>query len=138
MDESADDLANRARVAALEALREDSAPERLAAALARSALRRQALEKLPTSFETTSSSITVEIPSPYFEILARISELLDAGDLDGLIQLVPIRDTALRNRVARSLRFQNYTDYETAARVRIREDSALADRMRDLIGPMPS
>jgi hypothetical protein len=138
MDESADALTNQARATALQALRDDSAPKRLAAALALSVLRRRVLEKLPTSIDTTSASVTINIPSPYPEILSRISALLDAGDLDSLIRLVPIRDTALRTKVARSLRFQNSADYETAARVRIREDAALAAKVRTLAGPVPS
>jgi hypothetical protein len=63
--------------------------------------------------------------------------LLDSDDLDSLIRLVPIRDTALRAQVARSLRFQNAADYEAAARVRIREDAALAAEVRALVGPLP-
>jgi hypothetical protein len=81
---------------------------------------------------------TVNISSPYPELVSRIGTLLDAADLDSLIQLVPIRDTALRSQVARSLRFQNIADYEAAARVRIRDDANLAAAVRMLIGPMPS
>jgi integrase len=77
------------------------------------------------------------LPSPYPELLAQIVALLDAGDLDGLIRLVPIRDTGLRAQVARSLRFRNNADYEAAARVRIREDVTLAATVRALVGPMP-
>ena len=138
VDKSADTLTNKARVTALQALRDHGTPERLAAALALSVSRRRVLEDLPTSIDTTSACVTVSFPSPYPELLARISALLDAGDLEGLVRLVPIRDTALRDRVARSLRFQNAADYEAAGRVRIREDAALAAKVRALIGPMPS
>ena len=138
VDESADALTKQARETALHALREHGTPERLAAALALSALRRRVIEELPTSIDTTSASVTVSFHSPYPELLSRIRTLLDAGDLEGLIRLVPIRDTALRDRVARSLRFQKAADYEAAARVRIREDPALASEVRTLIGPMPS
>ena|ERR1700733_7535661 len=79
-----------------------------------------------------------ERPSPYAELLSRIRILLNAGDLGSLIRLVPIRDTVLRNRVARALRFQPAADYEAAAGVRIREDATLAAKVRSLIGPMPS
>jgi hypothetical protein len=116
VDESADTLTNQARATALQALRDHGAPERLAADLALTVLRRRVLEMLPTKVNTTSASVTVTFPSPYPEFLSRINGLLDASDLDGLIRLVPIRDTALRGRVARSLRFQNAADYEAAAR----------------------
>jgi hypothetical protein len=137
VDESADILTNRARETALQALRDHGAPERLASALALSVARRQILEQLPTSIDTTSALVTVSLPSPYPELLAQIVALLDAGDLDGLIRLVPIRDTGLRAQVARSLRFRNNADYEAAARVRIREDVTLAATVRALVGPMP-
>ena len=138
VDESADTLTTRARATALQALRDHSAPERLASALALSVSRRRVLEGLPTSIDTTSALVTVQFPSPYSELLSRIVALLDAGDLDGLIRLVPIRDTALRAQLARSLRFQNPADYEAAARVRIREDTTLAAKVRALVGAMPS
>ena len=138
MDEPEDALTNKAREVALEALRDHGAPERLAAALALSVSRRRVLKELPTSIDYTSASVTVSFPSPYLELLTQILTLLDAGDLDGLIRLVPIRDTALRDRVARSLRFQNTADYEKMARVRIREDTILAAKVRALIGSMPS
>ena len=90
-DESADTLTNKAREKALQALRDHGTPERLAAALALAVSRRRILEALPTSLDTTSASVTVSFLSPYPELLARIGALLDAEDLDGLIQLVPIR-----------------------------------------------
>lgn len=138
VDESADTLTNQAAVTALRALGDDGTPERLAAGLALSTSRRRVLEALPTSIDATSASIIVNVPSPYPELLSRIAALLDEADLDGLIRLLPIRDTALRAQVARSLRFQNAADYEAAARVRIRDDAALAAAVRALIGPMPS
>ena len=138
VDQSSDTLTKKAQETALQVLGDHGTPERLAAALALSAVRRRVLEDLPTSIDTTSASVTVSVPSPYAELLSRIKTLLDAGDLEGLIQLVPIRDTALRDRVARALRFQTVADYEAAAGVRIREDATLAAKVRSLIGPMPS
>jgi hypothetical protein len=138
VDESADSLTNKAKVAALQALGDDGTPERLAGGLALSMSRRRLLQALPTAIDATLPSIIVNVPSPYPELLSRITALLDKADLDGLIRLLPIRDTALRAQVARSLRFQNFADYEAAARVRIRNDAPLAAAVRGLIGPMPS
>ena len=100
--------------------------------------RRLIREALPNSIDATSTEITVTVPSPYPELLSTITALLEKADLDGLIRLVPIRDTPCRTEVARSLRFRNAADYEAAARVRIRDDAALAAAVRALIGPMPS
>jgi hypothetical protein len=138
VDETPAALIILARAAALKALRDHGAPERLAEALALAASRRRVLEELPTSIDTSSTSVTVSFPSPYPEIRSRIAALLDLDDLDGLIRLVPIRDTALRGRVAHALRFQNIADYEAAARARIRKDEILAAEIRALVGPMPS
>lgn len=138
VDETADTLISQARAAALKALGDHNAPQRLAADVAVAVLRRRFLKELPTSVDSTAATVTVSVPSPYPAILSRIVDLLDAGDLDGLIPLVPIRDTALRDKVARSLRFQKVADYEACARARIREDAALAAEVRKLIGPMPS
>jgi hypothetical protein len=138
VDESADALTHQAAAAALRALGDDGTPERLATGLALSISRRRLVEAMPTDVNATSESITVNVPSPYPEILSKITVLLSADDLDGLVRLLPIRDTALRAQVARALRFQNTADYEAAARVRIRDDAALAAAVRELIGPMPS
>lgn len=138
VDETVDTLMNQTRAAALKALGDHNAPQRLASAVALAVVRRRVLEELPTSVDTTTTTVTVGFPSPYPAILSRIVALLDAGDLDGLIRLVPIRDTALRDQVARSLRFQKVSDYEACARTRIREDATLADEVRKLIGPMPA
>ena len=138
VDDTPDALITQARGAALKALRDNGAPERHAKALALSVSRRRALEEQPKAIDTSATSITVSFPSPYPEILARIAVLLDSDDLDGLIRLVPIRDTALRDRVAQALRFRNFADYEAAARARIRSDEILAAEVRALIGPMPT
>lgn len=138
VDETADALISQARAAALKALGDHGAPERIAANLALAVSRRRVLEELPTSVDPAASSVTVSFQSPYPAILSRIVALLGEGDLDELIRLVPIRDTAMRGQVARSLRLQNVADYEACARVRIREDAVLAAEVRALIGPMPA
>lgn len=138
IDETSVTLLTQARAAALKALREEGAPERFAKALALAVSRRRVLEELPASVDASATSITVTFPSPYPEMRSRITALLDSDDLDGLIRLVPIRDTAMRGRVARALRFQSFADYEAAARALIRKDEILAAEVRALIGPMPS
>lgn len=138
VDESVDALVDLATTRALSALGADGTPERLAASLALTAARRHLLAELPTTIDASSTSISVTVASPYAQLLTTIADLLRASDLDGLIRLLPVRDTALRAQVARSLRFQNIADYEAAARVQIRNDSTLAAAVRTFIGPMPS
>src|SRR5690348_4252395 len=93
MDVSADVLVAQAQRAALEELRQNGVREHLAAKIALPVLRRRALAKLPTTVDRTAPSVTVSVPSSYPQLLAKITELLDADDLEGLIRLVPIRDT---------------------------------------------
>jgi ABC-type dipeptide/oligopeptide/nickel transport system ATPase component len=138
VDESADGLTRQAAAVALRALGNDGTPERLATGLALSISRRRLVEAMPISINAAAESITVNVPSPYPELLLKITDLLRLADLDGLVRLLPVRDTALRAQVARALRFQNTSDYEAAARVRIRDDATLAAAVRALIGPMPS
>jgi hypothetical protein len=138
MGESADALIQKARVIALQAFREPGAAERLAKDLALKMVRRQLLEALPTDVDTTAVSITASVPSPYPGIRAEIDALLSTDDLDGLVRLVPIRNTALRGKVAHALRFQRYGDYESAARARIGKDATLAAEVRTLVGSLPS
>ncbi len=137
MDETADTLIIQARAAALKALRDHNTPQRLAGFIALAVLRRRILEDLPNSVDASAATVSMAFLSPYPSILSSIMALLDAGDLDGLIRLVPIRDTAMRDQVARSLRFQKIADYEACARARIRENAALAAEVHGLIGPIP-
>jgi hypothetical protein len=137
MGKAAQILIDRARAAALAALGEPGVPERLADGLALAVLRRRFLERLPTSIDRNGTPATVTVDSPYPAIRSKITEFLAAGDLDGLVRLVPIRDTKLRGQVAKTLLFQSAAHYEDAARERIRRDCALADEVRLLIGPLP-
>ncbi len=137
MGKAAQTLIDQARSAALAALGEPGVPERLATDLALAVLRRRFLEQLPTSVDRNGAPATVTLSSPYPAIQSKITEFLAAGDLDGLVRLVPVRDTRLRGQVAKALLFQNVAHYEAAARARIQQDFVLADEVRLLVGPLP-
>jgi hypothetical protein len=137
MGKTAQTLMDQARAAALAALGEPGVPERLADALALAVLCRRFLEQLPKSVDRNATSATVTVPSPYPAIQSKIIEFLADGDLDGLVRLVPVRDTRLRGQVAKALLLQNAAHYEDAAHARIQQDFALADEVRLLVGPLP-
>jgi hypothetical protein len=134
--ESTNELVAAAKTVALEALGAQGTLERIAAGLAMAALRRRLIEHVPKVFDPQADPVEVAIPSPYPAIYASINGLHQSGDYDGLTKVVPIRDTAVRGRIAAALGFRNTDDYESAARVRIREDAELASMLRGLIGPL--
>lgn len=137
MGQTPQGLIDQAQNAALTALGQPEIPERLAADVALKVLRRRFLERLPTSIDRNGTPATVTVDSPYPAIRSKIAELLAAGDLDGLVRLVPIRNTKLREQVAMALLFRKAAHYEAAARERIRQDVALAAKVRVLVGSLP-
>jgi energy-coupling factor transporter ATP-binding protein EcfA2 len=134
---SAADLHRSARDVALKILCDTATLDRLASKLAVAALRRTFVTKIPTKVDEKADPIEISVPSPYPAIRAELASLAYARDYDGLISLLPVRDTALPSRVATSLGFQHSDDYESAVRTRARKDPALVQRIHDLIGPLP-
>jgi hypothetical protein len=137
MGESVQTLIDRARDAALAALDEPGIPEQLADDLALKVLHRSFLNQLPNTVDRNGAPTTVTLPSPYPAIHAKIRKFLAAGDLDGLVQFAPIRNSRMRGQVAKSLLFQHFTHYQAAARAQIERDLALADGVRRLVGQLP-
>ena len=135
---SAKDVQDAAREAGLSTLCEERTLNRLASKLAVSAIRRTVVNSIPTMVDESTDPLEISIPSPYPRIRATLADLADARDYDGLVALLPIRDTALPSRVTTTLGFQRREDYEAAVRVRLVKDLALAQRVLDLIGPLPA
>lgn len=135
---SAEDLHHAAREAALDSLCEEATLNRLAGNLAVSALRRTFVNSIPTKVDEKADPVEISISSPYPSIRATLAGLADGRDYDGLVALLPVRDTALPSRVTTTLGFHRREDYETAVRVRLVKDPALAQRVQDLIGPLPA
>jgi hypothetical protein len=130
-------VADTAKARALAALGSSGTPERLASDLALREVHRKAVDALPTTLDAGSKAIDISIPSPYESTLAKIRAGLDAGNLEELTRLLPIRDTAMRSQVATALGFRSIDDYESAARVRIRDDIALLESLRSIVGALP-
>jgi len=83
-----------------------------------------------------SKTVQVEVTSPYPEVLSMAQALLAANDLDGLVSLLPIRETALRTQVASALSLRSNQDYEAVARVCIRDSDKLQQQLRGKIGSL--
>ncbi|GAB2820922.1 hypothetical protein GCM10027022_08960 [Alpinimonas psychrophila] len=133
----ADAMKAGARDAALESLRSNGTFERLASKLALAEVRRKLGEELPTTIGPYDETIELSISSPFGRILGEIQALSDADDLDGLVRLLPIRETPLRTSVAAELGFRTYRDYESAVRVRVKSDRTLASVLQTIVGPIP-
>lgn len=137
MDRVATTMESEAHDAALSALRADGAFERFAAKLALSEVRRRLVDEFPSVIGPDDDLIELAIPSPYRRILDEIRRLSDANDLDRLVGLLPIRDTALCSRVATVLGFRSIQDYESAVRVRVKSDPELISTLQNIVGPIP-
>lgn len=137
IDGDAQLMKRAAREAALNSLRGEGTPERMASKLALAEVRRKMAEALPSTLGAETDPVEFSVASPFSRILAAILEVDAANDLDGLIRLLPIRDTPLRSRVASALGFRTSKDYEAAVRVRVKLDPELAEFLRGIVGPLP-
>ncbi|MEX2551803.1 MAG: AAA family ATPase [Actinomycetota bacterium] len=123
----------------LAAVRRGDTPTRLASSVAEKIMSRRLVEGLPTEAELVAGldPINVSTPNPFPAQLAKLDRYLAADDLESVVREYPIRDTSLRAKVAQSLGFKTFEDYEAAAFTRIRSDAKLADSLRDLVGRLP-
>jgi hypothetical protein len=135
-----DTLLQKALDEALEALASDNAPKRLAASIAKKEIRRKVFDDLPTEEILIQGidPVQVTMASPYSGLLQRINNLLADKDLDGLIALVPIRETSLRTKVAKALKFNSFLDYQAFVQTRLASNSVLADALRNQVGNLPT
>lgn len=117
---------------ALNALGSPGTLERLAAKLAKDALARKLVAHMPET--DGSSDITIQIPSPYPEILSELKAHLEGRRYDDLVRLLPIRNTSLRHEIAGELGFRSASDYQRAALVCITSSSVLRTALGVTIG----
>lgn len=130
-------IINDAKQAALEMIALPATPQRLAAQVASSVVRRMVLAALPDATSIARAAgedIQVSVPSPFVGILTEVQNLLRAQDLAGLLRLIPIRDTGAPGRIAQALSLRNKQDYEAIARTCIAESPQLQQELREMIG----
>ncbi|WP_343446256.1 AAA family ATPase [Micromonospora schwarzwaldensis] len=133
-------LLDKAVQEGLKSLASNGTPERLAASIARKEIGRKLFDGLPDENALIHGvdPISASMPSPYPELLQRINDLISNRDLDGLVRLVPIRDTPTRTAIARAMRFQRHEDFQSAVRQRLTTSLDLAKVLREEVGPLPS
>lgn len=121
--ENPSELLNLATFAGLEALGENGVLESLTVKLARSQVMRTVLEGVPK--DLTGGQISVIVESPYGAILAKLKDLHQKDDYDGLVSLTPVRDSPFKSRVSKALGFSDIDRYQKSALLAIANNSKL-------------
>lgn len=129
-----------AKEKALDALSEKRLAERMAARRCERQVHNLVQSKLPTWEEIKDSKtqkISVRLDSPYSEELKRFKELVNAGDLDGLIKRYPLRESGTFEAIAKALECYNRKIYEEMVLSRIRDKKEdLAEKLKKRIDPL--
>ena len=76
------------------------------------------------------------IENPYQRELNRFNNLVESGDLDGLIARYPLRDSGVFGRIIATLRCRSQADYERMVVARLRDDTNLIENLKDRIRPL--
>ena len=82
------------------------------------------------------SCFNISVTSPFQQELARFRELFEAKDFDQLVARYPLRESRVFDRVARALEFKKRDLYEQTLIARIHSDAALAEKLRQSVGPL--
>jgi ABC-type cobalamin/Fe3+-siderophores transport system ATPase subunit len=117
----------------------EGTPEHLAGRIAERQVRDALLAQMPKRDElVAAASPTIQIngQSAYPVELARFNAMLDAQDLYSIIARYPVRHSGILGTIAKALKFQGCTDYETAAVARISSDETLRDALLLKLDPM--
>ncbi len=114
---------------------DDESLAHLASRRAERKLRDQLQFAVPTREEIIAGSrMEVAVASPYPMELAKIKALVEAGNIDAVVQGYPVRESQVLTALAKGLRFQDRGDYEKAALARVTASESLRQKMRDSLG----
>lgn len=130
-------LLDEARKGAMDSLGGRGKKEHLASRLSERQVRDMLLSVTPTRqqlMEQTVGDLNVAFRSPYPDELARLTELVERGDLQGIVSRYPIRESGILDGIAKGLRFNGRDDYERAVLTRIGADTALRDALKLKLG----
>ena len=115
-------------------------PERMAAMRSERRVRSRIEELTPDWRMIMRSSEHIAIPttvaSPYPSEMAQFNDLVNAGDLNGLIVRYPLRKSNVFDRISQTMRCADGADYERILVARVREDDDLARKLKDCIKPL--
>ena len=131
-------LIESAKKGAIEVLKEHA--EEMAARRCIRQIQESTLSKIPnwkSIKDNSTQPFCISIDSqPYSEELTRFNKLVDEENLDQLIARYPVRQSCALETIARSLLCKNRTDYEKIVINLIHRDDALAEKLKQRIGPL--
>lgn len=128
---------NEAIAGALKTLERENVVQHLAARHAERIIHDKVLACLPRRKELSELAqgiISVEIPSPYLEELAKLRSLISSQSIHEIIAKYPVRESGILGALATNLRFRNREDYEMAALGRVAASDNLKFAMRLKLG----
>lgn len=117
----------------------DGTADHLAGRLAERKVRDAIFAQLPKREELISAQspiIQISGQSEYPSELTRLKQLIEAGDLYGIIDRYPVRHSGILPAVAKALKFQNRNDYEAAALARVTSDRTLREVLLAKLAPL--
>lgn len=112
---------------------------RLAARMIEGAVRAELLSSAPTWSQIGNSSpisIQVDAPGLLASEIARLDELISAGDLAGIVARYPVRETPMIQQVVDKLGFKDRAQYEAAVRKLLTDDQNAKDVMFGFFGTL--
>lgn len=133
--DSAESLVHAAKAAAIREIRASGTIARIAAKLARDEIARGFTEYVPKRVDVADLEITIK--SPFARIQSELNSLVASDNYEGVVRRVPVRDTGIRNGVAKALRFQSVADYQSAARMCILTSVDLCQTIVEMVGEIP-
>lgn len=133
------DITASARHKALRVLDDDGLKTRMAARRAERLVRTRMQSRLPGWKSLQSHpdrEISVTVPSPVHDEQRRYRTLVDDGDLDSLVRRYPIRESRAFDCIAKELHCRDRNDYCRMVVTRIRDSSALRNRLRSRLNEL--
>lgn len=130
-------LLDEAKKGAIDSLAGRGKKEHLASRLSERQVRDRLLSVMPTRqqlMEQTVGDLSVAFTSPYPDELARLTELIEKEDLQGIVSRYPVRESGILDGIAKGLRFNARGDYEKAVLRRVGVDAGLRDTLRLKLG----
>lgn len=125
----------------IDAAAKEGVAEHLSARLAERQVRDMLLSQMPKRDDliaAASTTIQINGQSTYSAELARYKAMLRAKDLQGIIARYPVRHSGILNAIAKALKFQGRTVYETAAVARVSSDEILRAKLLVKLDPLSS
>ena len=130
--------------AALFELRKDGVAERMAARRCERKVREALLSKLPKWKDLQarpSETISISVPSPFYEEVKRFKDLIDHGNLDEIVARYPLRESQVFSAIAKTLELttsRKRKTYEATVLSRIRKDTQLSRKLKARLGSLPA